>query len=300
MWKFPADGLPADNARNGLRLTHQTGQVLTPSAGPGDREVAFLSDSGGHANLWVVETPAARSGRSHTSAILTPRWGCRSGLRTAAASRSCPHAVIRGDARRLVGGSRRNQPAELANPGLGPAWSHDGRWLYYSTRGEPRAPCGRDVEENTGRWRAGRHCQDREAPQRHRLRWLDAILYVRAAAGRRHTGLRNPSRQARARAIARAGAISASRVPLWQIVNPALSPDGKWLAQPLTDGFTTNIWALSTATGEWRQITDFGTRPVFIARRVSWSADGRSILAAVGDGDADVVLLEGLTARERQ
>ena len=89
--------------------------------------------------------------------------------------------------------------------------------------------------------------------------------------------------------------IPASRVPIWQIVNPALSPDGKWLAQALTDGLTTNIWALSTTTGEWRQITDFGERATFIARRVSWSSDGRSILAAVAEGDSDIVLLEGLT-----
>jgi hypothetical protein len=33
---------------------------------------------------------------------------------------------------------------------------------------------------------------------------------------------------------------------------------------------------------------------MFIARRVSWSADSRFILAAVGEGDADVVLLSGL------
>ena len=89
--------------------------------------------------------------------------------------------------------------------------------------------------------------------------------------------------------------IPASRVPIWQIVNPALSPDGKWLAQALTDGFTTNIWALSTTTGEWRQITDFGDRATFIARRVSWSSDGRAILAAVAEGDSDIVMLEGLT-----
>ena len=89
--------------------------------------------------------------------------------------------------------------------------------------------------------------------------------------------------------------IAASRVPSWQIVNPALSPDGEWLATPLTDRFTTNIWALSTRTGAWRQVTDFGGRTTFIARRVSWSSDGRSILAAVGEGDSDVVLLEGLT-----
>jgi Tol biopolymer transport system component len=78
-------------------------------------------------------------------------------------------------------------------------------------------------------------------------------------------------------------------------VNPALSPDGRWLALPLTDGFTTNLWALSTENNSnWRQVTDFGDRATFIARRVSWSADGTSILAAVGEGDADIVLLEGL------
>jgi hypothetical protein len=65
-----------------------------------------------------------------------------------------------------------------------------------------------------------------------------------------------------------------SRVPIWQIVNPALSPDGKWLAQALTDGFTTNFWALSTTTGKWHQITDFG--------------------------DSDIVLLEGLMNAGRQ
>ena len=68
------------------------------------------------------------------------------------------------------------------------------------------------------------------------------------------------------------------------------------MARPaLTDGLTTNLWTLSTETGEWRQITYFGDRTTFIARRVSWSSDGQSILAAVGDGDSDIVLLEGLT-----
>jgi hypothetical protein len=66
---------------------------------------------------------------------------------------------------------------------------------------------------------------------------------------------------------------------------------------PLTDGVTTNIWALSSANGEWRQVTDFGDRPIFIARRVSWSADGSAILAAVGEGDTDIVLLDGLIDR---
>src|SRR5574341_1590213 len=88
--------------------------------------------------------------------------------------------------------------------------------------------------------------------------------------------------------------VSAARVAEWQIVNPSLSSDGHWLALPLTDGFATNVWAVSTAAGQWRQVTDFGDRATMIARRVSWSADGRSVVAAVSDGDADIVLADGL------
>ena len=66
---------------------------------------------------------------------------------------------------------------------------------------------------------------------------------------------------------------------------------------PLTDGVTTNIWTLSASTGEWRKITDFGDRPTFIVRRVSWSSDGRSIVAAVGEADADIVFFEGKGGR---
>jgi Tol biopolymer transport system component len=93
--------------------------------------------------------------------------------------------------------------------------------------------------------------------------------------------------------------IPASRAPQWQIINPSLSPDGRFLAMPLTDGVTTNIWTLSTATAEWRQVTDFGDRPIFIARRVSWSADGRTIIAAVGEGEADIVVFDSAPTGDR-
>jgi Tol biopolymer transport system component len=75
---------------------------------------------------------------------------------------------------------------------------------------------------------------------------------------------------------------------------PVISPDGGWLALTREDGLTTNVWALSTKDGAWRQLTDFGQRATLIARRVSWSSDGRSIYAAVAEGDSDVVLLGGL------
>ncbi len=63
---------------------------------------------------------------------------------------------------------------------------------------------------------------------------------------------------------------------------------------PLHDGFATNIWAIATEDGELTRLTDFGQRRTFIARRASWSPDGKSIYAAVGEGDADILLLRGL------
>jgi Tol biopolymer transport system component len=88
--------------------------------------------------------------------------------------------------------------------------------------------------------------------------------------------------------------IPARRVAPWHVFQPVISPDGKWLALALLDGVTSNLWAVSTSTGELRQLTDFGEQPTFIVRRVSWSSDGRFIFAAVGEGDSDVVWLEGL------
>jgi Tol biopolymer transport system component len=77
-------------------------------------------------------------------------------------------------------------------------------------------------------------------------------------------------------------------------MQPVLSPDGKWLAMPLLDGSQTDIWAQSTSGTEMRQITDFGGQATFIARRVSYSADGKFIYAAVGKGESDIVLLSNL------
>jgi hypothetical protein len=175
--------------------------------------------------------------------------------------------------------------------GLGAAWSADGRWLYYVER--PSSSLKR-VAATGGTSTLVRAEHTRNVIGSHASTLYYTVerplldgrpeFEIRAA-----TPERGPSR-----VLAR---IPASRVGSWQILNPALSDDGGWLAQPLTDGLTTNVWALSTATGEWRQLTDFGERATLIARRVSWSADGRFVYTALGEGDADVVLLAGLPGR---
>ncbi len=75
---------------------------------------------------------------------------------------------------------------------------------------------------------------------------------------------------------------------------PAFSPDGRWLALGLADGATTNVWALSTQDGSWRQMTDFGEQPTVIARQVAWSPDGAYVFAAVSKNIGDIVMFDGL------
>jgi eukaryotic-like serine/threonine-protein kinase len=293
IWRFPFDGKPDENVRHGVRVTRQTGQVLTPTAGPGDKEVAFLSDSGGHANLWIINTASGElrqitHERDPQVALGVPVWSPDGRAITFVSSRGNRGLTFGVWLVNPDGSNLRN----VVNPGLGPAWSHDGRWLYFSTRGAT----GGDVVLKKIPAGGGAAVTVTTEKLRNVIGSDGSTLYYTferpLVDGRPEFEIRAATPEsAPFRVLAR---IASTRVPLWQIVNPALSPDGQWLAQALTDGVTTNIWALSTSTGEWRQVTDFGTRPTFIARRVSWSSDGHAILAAVGEGDADIVRLEGL------
>jgi len=295
IWKFPVDGLPAENVRRGVRVTRQTGQVLTPTASPGDKEVAFLSDSGGHANLWVVNTKSGGLRQityehDPNVAMGVPVWSPDGRTIAFVSSRGNQGLTFGVWLVDPDGSNLRN----VANPGLGPAWSPDGRWVYYSTWS---GGVGTDVVMKKVPVDGGLAVTVRTERLRSAIGLHGTTLYYLferpLVDGTPEFEIRTASPEdAPFHVLAR---IPASRVPIWQIVSPALSPDGKWLAQALTDGLTTNVWALSTTTGEWRQITDFGERATFIARRVSWSSDGRSILAAVAEGDSDIVLLEGLT-----
>ena len=79
IWSFPTDGSPRDNVQNAIRITNQNSHVVTPTAGPGGREVAFVSDRGGHSNIWVIDV-ASRKLRQITDerdpnvAIGVPVW----------------------------------------------------------------------------------------------------------------------------------------------------------------------------------------------------------------------------------
>ncbi len=289
LWQFPFGVQPADNVRLAQQLTRQTGQVLTPTDAPDGKEIAFLSDSGGHGNLWVLSKATGQFRQitfenDPNVTVGAPIWSPD--------GRSIAFVSSKGRTGFDFGVWLVNPDGtnlrNLAKQGLGMAWSPDGQWVYYTESsagtlykisaqgGAPQKVRSERIRNVVGLTKTTLYYMV-ERPL------LDGRPEFEVRAATPETG---PSR-----ALAR---VPASRVPGWQIVNPALSPDGEWLAMPLTDGFTTNVWVLSTRSGEWRQVTDFRDRSTFIARRVSWSADGKSILASVGEGDADIVLLDGL------
>ena len=285
LWRYPTDGSAVENVRRAVRVTRQTGQVQTPTAGINDTEIAFLSDTGGHANLWVLRTDTGELRqityeRDARVSMGLPIWSPDGKWITFVSSRGNTGLgfgiwLVNPD-----GGNLRS----LVSRGLGAAWSPDAQWVYYNDGGtiyKVSATGGSPVVARSG-------------PARNVIGVHGGSLYFMVdrtlADGRPGFEIHVATPEdAPSRVLAH---IASGRAPQWQIINPSLSPDGASLAIPLTDGVTTNIWTLSTSTGEWRQITDFGDRPIFIARRVSWSADGKSILAAVSEGDADIVLFE--------
>jgi Tol biopolymer transport system component len=296
IWKFPTDGTPQLNVQHAVRITNQTGQVVTPTAGPGDREVAFVSDRGGHANLWVINVESGdlrqiTHERDPSVTVGVPVWSPGSESIAFVSSRGGSVAAPLGIW--LVNRDGSNLRS-LVTPAVGPTWSPDGSAVYYTGQ----MPAGVSKITAAG----GRPTTVRKDRVRNSIgtdgRTLYLVMERSLVDGMPEFEIRaaNPE-NGPTRVLAR---IPPARVPTWQIFNPTLSPDGKWIAQALTDGFSTNIWTLSTSTGTWRQITDFLGRPTFIARRVSWSSDGRSVLAAVAEGDADIVLLDGLLGPKRQ
>ena len=292
IWKFPVEGSPTENVSRGVQITRQTGQVQTPSIGASDREIVYLSDSGGHGNLWIVDTQTGATKQITFEqdpgvGVGVPVWS-PDGRHIA--FYSTRNAVGRN---LLVNPDGGNLRQVIPNGGWA-VWSPDSRWIYYNENVQSTAAVGalKKIRPEGGEPVTVRDDKGNRSAISPDGSTLYYVIERPAWSGGADYEIRVASPEsAPSRVLAR---IPAQRIPLWQLIHPVVSPDGKWLAMPLTDGFSTNIWALPTAGGPLRQLTDFGPRPTYIARRVSWTTDGTSIVAALGLGDADVVLLRGL------
>jgi Tol biopolymer transport system component len=290
IWKYPVSGTPEENVKSGQRITHQTAQVQTPSIGPMDREIIYLSDSGGHANLWLQSLDNGRSRQITYEqdpgvAMGLPVWS-PDGKHIAYVVRkpggwSVDLWIISPDGSNL---------RRVENQAGWATWTNDSRWLYYAVT-EKGIWTLKKVPTNGGHPIVVRS-EGRAPALSPDGKSLYFVSYLSNINGTPDLEIRTATPEsAPSKLLAQ---IPGIRVPSWQLIHPVISPDGKWLAMPLSDGGTTDIWALSTETGELRQITEFGVLRTFIARRVSWSQDGRFIYAAVGEGDADIISLNGL------
>jgi serine/threonine protein kinase len=289
IWKCPVSDSPAENTRRMVRVTRQTGQVQTPSVSPDGSELVYLSDNGGHANLWVVRTDGTRARqitfeRDSTVTIGVPKWSPAGDLIVYIVNRDSPQLwTIRPDGR----GARK-----LVEQGLWAAWSYDGSWLYYSPNVDGEQATIEKVPATGGPPVPVRGDRNSNSP----TVGPDALYFVAFAApkfGAWDWEVRRASPEDGASNLL--GRIAGTRVPFSpRYVHLALSRDGAWLALGLADGATSNLWMLSTADGTWRQLTDFGDQPTLIVRQVSWSPDNQHLYAAISKINGDIVMLDGL------
>jgi Tol biopolymer transport system component len=289
IWKIPVSGTPEENARDRIQITRQTGQAQTPSVSPDGREMVYLSDNGGHGNLWIARTDGTHPRqltfeRDRNISLGAPIWSPTG--RQIAFVMNTGHTElwsINPDGR----GRRR-----LVERGFAACWSPDGEWLYYAG--------SQPIIE----WRIYKIAAAGGAPTL--VRTHDHVHAPSPAFGALYYAARlRPDldcwdweiRCARpeagpANVLAR---VSGLRMPLSRMfVSMFLSPDGRTLALPMLDGSTTNVWVIPTDGGPMHAVTDFGDRPTVIARQVSWSPDSQYVYAAVGDASADLILLDGL------
>lgn len=291
IWRFPVAGTPEENTRSAVRITRQTGQVQAPSASPDGTAVAFISDNGGHSNLWVAKTDGSdvrqiTFERDPAVAVGVPLWSPAGDWIAFVIRRQTQQtglSVILPDGRGL---------RELVR-GWSPAWSRDGRWLYYtptrlgatqleriSVEGGPPV-----VVRHERTWSPAIAADNRTLYYVH---WPNDDIFGRSGDAEIRRVVENGAPETLAR-------VEGLRIPVLPfLIQPFLSPDDRTIALHLMDGATTNLWAMSADGGPMRKLTDFGDRAIVIARSISWSGDSRHLYAAVAETETDVVLLDGL------
>ena len=290
IWKFPVGGSADENTRHAVRVTRQSGQVQTPSVSPDGTEVVYLSDNGGHGNLWITRTDGTGVARQITferdpaTTIGLPIWSPTDNRIAFVVSRDRISIwVVHSDGRNL---------RELVARGLAPCWSPDGDWMYYSPLDNNEQWRIEKVPFSGGPPVVVRTDTDVHAPTVGR----SALYYATRAqrtVGRWDWEFRRASPEDGP--SEKLTLVNGTSIPVSQLfASMSLSPDGRRLAMALMDGVASNICVMPVEGGTFTPVTNLGDRPTIIARQVSWSPDGASIYAAVAEISADIILLDGL------
>ncbi|MCA1652117.1 MAG: protein kinase, partial [Acidobacteria bacterium] len=256
IWRFPVNRSPAENTQGGLRITRQTGQAQTPSVSPDESEVVYLSDSGGHGNLWIARTDGSGTRqitfeRNPAISVGVPAWS--------PAGNQIVFILTRRGANSLWLINRDGSGLRQLIPlGSGANWSADGRWVYYF-RNIANAVCIEKTAIEGGPAISVR-CENARAPaptaDGSALYFVNPLTKTNGIVD--HEIRRARPENGPSEVLVR---VAGSRVPVnRRLLVPVLSPDGKWLTMPLTDGTSSNIWVLPTEGGAMRPLTDFSGR----------------------------------------
>ena len=292
IWKIPVQGSPAENARGAVRITTQTAQVRTPSLNPDNTEVVYLSDNGGHGNLWAAKTDGSAVRqitfeRDPRVGIGLPKWSPAGDLIAFVHARDgqIGLSVVHPDGSGL---------RPLVSDARAPTWSGDGQWLYYESVAsgllEKIRPVGGApivVRPEVG--------NTTPTPAVDGTALYYTVTLRLNVFGHEYSDKLIRCARPEDGSAETLGTLPGDRIAGFsRFIDLVSSPDGQWLAVPLADGATTNIWVQPTAGGAMKPITDFAGRSIEIARTFSWTADGRYIYAAIAELEADIVLLDGL------
>jgi Tol biopolymer transport system component len=291
IWRFPVTGSPTENTRAAIRVTRQSGQVQTPSVSRNGNEVVYLSDNGGHANLWIAKTDGSGIPRQITfeqdpsTTIGIPVWspGENRIAFIVSGRETISIWTVNSDGRGL---------RQTIARGIAPCWSPDGKWLYYSPMDANEEWRIEKIPASGGPAIVLQKDRDCHAP----AAGSSALYFATRAertVGRWDWEFRRASPEDGPSDVLTR--VAGSRMPVSRLfASTVLSPDGRWLALPIADGATCNVSVLSVDGGTFKPVTDFEERPTVIARQVSWAPDGGSVYAAVAEITGDIVALDGL------
>ena len=155
---------------------------MYPAFSPDGRRIAFVSLRSGTEEIWLCDSDGSRATQltslGGSSSIYGPNWSPdRQNIAFTAVQKGAKEDIYSISAN---GGSPRRLTTNPAEDKL-PYWSHDGRWIYFSsTRSWP----GGNMEDAVQRWRGGSdHAEFRRRAERITRRQI-SVLHEGMAGGR--------------------------------------------------------------------------------------------------------------------